>query len=703
MRIFVAKGPASVCRPRLGLPLVGLLLAAALVAASAQGASPPLDLDVELDPGTRQFRAVAHVRPDRRAHPRGFDFALHESLNVLSASADGKPVRIVAVRRQGALRQWRAAAPTGTTLRLEYGGTLPALTAELDHRDVLRQLPPMSASAGSFLPAGSGWYPQPAARFAYRVTISVPAGQRAIVPGRLDTETQVAGDTGRYRASFEFSQPADGIDLMAGPWLIRERIVARASGAPLRLRTYFTPELDATQGLAEGYLADSARYLERYAQEIGAYPYTEFSIVASPLPTGFGMPTLTYLGADVLRLPFIRATSLGHEVLHNWWGNGVFVDYTRGNWSEGLTTFMADYAYKEQDSAAAAREMRLGWLRDFSASKAARQPNLAAFRSRTHGAEAAVGYGKAAMLFVMLRDAIGDDAFERGIRLFWQAQRFRSADWHALRAAFEQASSRSLETFFAQWLSRPGAPHPRITRAIAHGNRATRLTLELAQAAPAYALHLPVHLVFPDRTETRSVAIDATRATVTLNLESAPIGVRLDPDLRVWRVLDPEQLPPILRQWIVAPAPRLVLVSDSADMRRAATELSARLFETPPSAIVHAEQIGDGEAPALLVGLPTDIDAALARIGAPPRPREVIAQGSAQVWTVQRESGPPLAVISADSAAALRALLRPLPHYGAQSWLVFDGSRALARGAWAAPGRLIAVEQDAESSTGANR
>ena len=135
----------------------------------------------------------------------------------------------------------------------------------------------------------------------------------------------------------------------------------------MRLRTYFFRDLDATAGLADGYLEDTRRYLERYGDEIGAYPYTEFSVVASPLPTGFGMPTLTYLGADVLRLPFIRATSLGHEVLHNWWGNGVYVDYAQGNWSEGLTTFMADYAYKERESAEAAREMRQGWLRDFAA------------------------------------------------------------------------------------------------------------------------------------------------------------------------------------------------------------------------------------------------------------------------------------------------------------------------------------------------
>jgi hypothetical protein len=32
------------------------------------------------------------------------------------------------------------------------------------------------------------------------------------------------------------------------------------------------------------------------------------------------MCSLTYLGRDILKLPFIKTTSLGHEVLHNWWG-----------------------------------------------------------------------------------------------------------------------------------------------------------------------------------------------------------------------------------------------------------------------------------------------------------------------------------------------------------------------------------------------
>ena len=676
---------------RPGFALAATLVILAVLAqgpARARPHSPPLELEVELDPGTRRLKVLAWVVPASR----DFHFELHESLAVTAASAGGKALHVVPAGRHGPVRGWRVAVPAAAgRLRLEYGGTLPALE-RLDHRGVLRGLPPMVSNEGSFLPAGGAWYPQPAALFAYRVTLSVPADQRALVPGRLRSEEVPADGSGRYRASFEFSQPADGIDLMAGPWVIREQMMPRASGGPLRLRTYFFRELDAMAGLADGYLDDTRRYLELYGGEIGAYPFTEFSVVASPLPTGFGMPTLTYLGAEVLKLPFIRATSLGHEVLHNWWGNAVYVDYAKGNWAEGLTTFMADYAYKERHSAEAAREMRLGWLRDFAAVPAGRQQSLASFRSRSHGAAAAVGYGKSAMLFVMLRDAIGEEAFRRGIRTFWDQQRFKVAAWSDLQAAFEQASGRPLGAFFEQWLTRAGGPAVKVTSAGARteGGR-IRLTLVLEQTAPVHALRLPIEIVYPGRAETRWIDSERQRDTVTLEVDALPEGVRLDPDLRVWRVLERAQLPPILRQWIIGRAPRLALASSANDVRAAAESLAQRLFEAPPQTIA-PDDLDRGTEPVLLAGLHADVDAALARAVLPPRPASLAGRGSAQVWTVNREAGAPVAVVSAQDAEALRALLRPLPHYGGQSWLVFEGSRALDRGVWPAPGRLIPVQ-----------
>ena len=298
------------------------------------------------------------------------------------------------------------------------------------------------------------------------------------------------------------------------------------------------------------------------------------------------------------------------------------------------------------------------------------------------------------MVFLMLRDEIGEAAFRRGIRSFWAQQRFHVASWDDLRLAFEQAADRPLAAFFDQWLNRAGGPAVDIVKATARpqdgGPGPFRLSLSVTQGAPAYALHLPLEIDYPGRSEVRWIDIGRSREDVSMRLDAVPTGLRLDPDLRVYRRLDREQLPPILRQWIVARAPRLVVVSPAADVREAAAALADRLFEVPPTTATR-DNVNKGSEPLLLAGLRADVDAALAAAGLPPRPAAVAGRGSAQVLTVEHATGAPLALISAENVDALLALLRPLPHYGGQSWLVFDGGRALDRGVWTAPGRLIPV------------
>jgi aminopeptidase N len=662
------------------LALLGLTLACATRAAR-------LNLDVQLDPESRRFAALAELQSEG-----DLVFALHESLAVHKATADGEPVTASAAGK-GPLREWRLQAKRGTTLQIEYGGTLPALDERIDHRSVLKELAPMTSSVGTFMPASSGWYPHPGGLFTYTVTLSLPASQRGLVAGRLVEETLPDGADARYVARFAFDASADGIDLMAGPYVVKEKWQERGGAKPVRLRTYFFRDLEP---LADGYLADSARYIELYSRQIGAYPFDMFSVVASPLPTGFGMPTLTYIGAQVLKLPFIRATSLGHEVLHNWWGNGVYADYTRGNWSEGLTTFMADYFYKEQESAAAAREMRQSWLRDFAAVPPDANRPLTAFRTRSHGAaEAAAGYGKAAMVFFMLRDAIGNDRYERGIRSFWEKYRFRTASWADLQSTFEQTSGQRLGPFFEQWVRRAGGPRVNVVEARAkRGSAGVVLSLGVVQSTPAYALHLPVEILYSGKSEVRTVSVERERQIVTIQLNEMPEGVRVDPELRVWRMLDRSELPPILRQWIAARAPRVVIAAAGRDAWLSAHNAAQSLFESAPRE-VNVATLLQSQDPVLIAGLHIEVDALLSAHGLPPRPQVFDGRGSAEVWTIEQSGRtPPIAVVSARDAPSLNATARALPHYGAQSYLVFNGSQVITRGVWPAQARVVRVLHD---------
>ncbi|MDO9600677.1 MAG: M1 family aminopeptidase [Rhodocyclaceae bacterium] len=649
--------------------LIALLwLPLAVLAAPAAQALPHLDLEVQLDPATRQFHATATLTADQPLT----GFRLGPEFEVTALQVNGRAVP-VARRLSGRAGAFHALPAGSRQAVIAYRAVLQPAQA-LDHRQVLGQRAATAAPDGSFLPGAAGWYPEIGKFFSYRLALSLPAGQKGLVPGNLVQES--ATNEG-YRATFEFPHPADGIDLMAGPYTVSERSLQLPDGRKIQVRTWFHPELAATNGLAQGYLDDSARYLERYSQLIGAYPFDIFSVVSSPTPTGFGMPSLTYLGREVIRLPFIRATSLGHEVLHNWWGNGVYPDWQKGNWSEGLTTFLADYAYQEDEGEAAAREMRLAWLRDFAAIPAGADTALKDFTSRHHGISSIVGYNKAAMVFLMLRDEIGRDAFERGLRLLWQRKQFQSASWADLEAAFATASGQSLSVFFRQWVGRPGAPEIRLKSAEHSGDK---LTVRFAQSG-SHALTLSLRLVYPQRTELRRVRLDGRKTRVVLDGIDASIeAVEPDPDYRLWRRVAPALLPPILREVFVAPGAQVVAADADAAVRAAAHALAARVLDARPSA-VGAEWPAAGAV--LLVGLDPSIDAWLARWGLPARPASKRgSSGTAQAWAGRDAAGRPYAVIAARDAPALKALERGLPHYGRQSWLVFEGARMAEKGVW---------------------
>jgi aminopeptidase N len=661
--------------------VLALTLAFSLTAVGEAAEGPPLphlDISLNLDPAQRTLAAdaILSVRGGNT-----LTVLLGEAFKPDGISLNGRPITAPSRIIEGQ-RGWRIPLKPGDNrIKLAYRGRLEPMDTALDHRQVLHRLPPMAGAEGVYLPSGSGWYPETYQLFSYRLKLRLPRGQIGVAPGELVRES--TGAQG-YEAEFDFPQSAEGIELMAGPYAVSEKM-AQIGGGTLRLRTYFHRELN---DLADAYLKDTEAYLRLYTDWIGPYPYAGFSIVSSPLPTGFGLPGLTYLGRQVLRLPFIRATSLGHEVLHNWWGNGVYPDWQSGNWSEGLTTFMADYAYKERESEAAAKAMRHGWLADFAAMPPEEDRPLTAFTARTHTASSIVGYGKTAMLFYMLREKIGKAAFDRGLRHFWRENRFRRAGWTDLRVAFEKASGEDLDYFFRQWLNRTGAPRLKLNQArLVSSASPWKLEVTLAQSHPSHELDVPLLIRTKGGGTKHTVRIGRSLQTVVIELSEPPQAVRLDPDFEIWRDLSEEETPAILRQLMIAARPRLHLAGEPA-FQRAAQGLVPRLLEGNPQP--YEAKIDE---PLLIIVPDAEAGAVLKRLELPPVPASLKGRGTARVWATRNTAGQPIMVVSAKHAEALSALSRGLPHYGRQSWLVFEGGKAVDKGIWPVEEKWVAVGQ----------
>ena len=647
---------------------IGLL---ALWPLPALAAGLHYDIALRLDPYQRTLAAEAQVRV---ADTGAVTLLLNPRLRIEHATLEAHPLPQTTPAPGAPIRLMIPPGPAGRALMLRWHGPLASAPAGLRHEDTLGRSVPTADAHGSFLPASSLWYPLPLRAntpipHSYTMRIATPAGQLGMSAGQPGEITR-NGD--EHHIEYRFPYPARGIDLIAGPYHVAERHTTSLDGRTLTLRTLFHDELVP---LATDYLAAVAHHLARYEALIGPYPYDSFTVVSSPTPTGFGMPTMTYLGIQVLRLPFIRDTSLAHEVLHNWWGNGVFPDYAHGNWSEGLTTFMADYAHAEQHGEARALEMRLNWLRELSGIPPEADRPLAEFTARHHGVSQAVGYNKAAMLFVMLRERIGPDAFYAGLRSFWETHRFATAGWQDLRRAFETSAGEPLESFFDAWLSRRGLPE-------LHLQAGPGATLHIVQTGEPWPLDLPLRIDTPNGAKARVVRLQGSLTVVDLSAHAAPRHVSLDPNHLTLRRLDRFEAPPILRELQFAGAPQLAIIAPGA-MHGDADTLASRLLDHRPHPLA-ANQAPDPAQPLLVIGAQAEITDWLSRHGLPDTPEELIGQGDTRMWTARLASGAPLAVIAADTPAALALALRPLPHYRQQSWLILDQGRAQARGTWPA-------------------
>jgi aminopeptidase N len=324
------------------------------------------------------------------------------------------------------------------------------------------------------------WYPLIEGLSIYELTASLPEGFSAV------SEADVITVRG-MEYSFHFPHPLTGINLAAGRYT-----ELKESFNTTDIYVYFFPE---DFHLAKTYLEYTKRYLKLYEDLIGPYPYRRFSVVENILETGYSMPTFTLLGRRVISLPFIVETSLGHEVLHQWFGNFVYGDLEKGNWLEAITTYLADHLYEEQKGRG--WEYRKKVLIDYqSYVNPTNETALEDFTRRRDPATRAIGYGKGAMVFHMLRNVLGEDIFYDSLRGFIEEKKFEPASWADLREAFERASGRDLEGFFTQWLTRKGVASfeikdPRVTFVKA----VPTVSFSVVQPAEPYSFTLPVKII----------------------------------------------------------------------------------------------------------------------------------------------------------------------------------------------------------------
>nr|WP_286183902.1 M1 family aminopeptidase [Labrenzia sp. R4_1] len=381
----------------------------------------------------------------------------------------------------------------------------------------------------------------------------------------------------------------------------------------------------------------------------------------------------------------MKGRSLAHEVLHNWWGNGVYVDYPSGNWSEGLTTFMADYGLAKDQGPEVAKTMRLQWLRDYAALPESRDERVRDFIGKEHQAAQIIGYNKAAFLFHMLEMEIGQERFAKGLQQFWSDYRYEMASWSDMRGVFETVSDKDLTAFFDQWLDRVGAPELTLADVQTEQTGDDHLTrVTVRQSAPAYSLLVPFELETPSETIRELKRLDGPEAVLEFRTRKAVTSVHVDPDFDLFRRLLPGETMPIMRDITLAPSVTMLSLYDDDVLTDQALGLANSLMDSGSTAKIVAEAPDLTQVslpPLIVVGEPAQLSKFAKDNAIAPVPDNVAA-GALTAWAAQTPAKSPVLFFATDSAEALRSARRSLRHYGRQSYVVLGGSKAPQRGIW---------------------
>ncbi len=402
------------------------------------------------------------------------------------------------------------------------------------------------------------WHPVADQDMLFELFARLPPGFTAVSEGNPITRS---GRERLYRAQVPY--PLQALHFAAGPYKVRAQKIGRVT-----IKTLFFTE---DNSLAPAYLKKAVGYIKRYEKLIGPFPYPEYKIVENRLPTGYGMAGFTLLGQAVLRLPFIKDTSLGHEILHSWFGNSVGLAPSGGNWCEGLTTYLADQSFAMD--AGRGREYRKNQVLRYLAY--VHPDNSMALKDFTSAGDSrpmarkirAIGYDKGSMVFHMLAREIGSQNFIQGLRELYRTKKFQRACWQDIEDIFARVSGQDLASFFDQWLQRTDIPKLRIARisvAQKNGRSVTRFHLLQENRVP-YSLQVPVVVRGLTGTTRKTLHTDQLDQEFAISTDSLPGQLVLDPDYDLMRALDNDEIPPTLSRFLGADKKTIVLPDNTQE------------------------------------------------------------------------------------------------------------------------------------------
>ena len=523
-------------------------------------------LIVEIDPSRHFLKVEDRLEIVKRGRVQTLSLLLNPKLKVtrVADQGTGQPlpwseIPFSAQARRLDISVQRAEEPL--LLSISYEGLIYDPILKEKELQFVRgdQTTGLISHEGVYLSGATHWYPDKPdsmARFEIEAAISEPF--RIVTQGELVSENLKEGT---WRSRWVNGLPDENLTLVAGKYSVRTR---KADG--IKISTYFFHEDDR---FSEIFLNAADEYLKVYSGLLGQYPFKKFDIVQNFFSSGYGFPTFTLLAPEAIRQgkEFLRPGALDHEIVHSWWGHYVSPKPGTGNWVEALTTYCANYYYKElKMGKETARKYRADVMQKYAIEVApSKDYPLWKFEGKETELDAQIGYGKGSMVFHMLRRIVGKDLFFSTLRKFAVQYGGKQASWEDIRKIFEEASGKKLDWFFSQWLDRAGGPQLRLENVkLQTTSNGYAVSGEVVQEGDVYQFLLPIEVDEGLGKRRLFLEVSKRRSSFSIEVPRMPLRLTLDPDDHLFRRLYPEEIIPGLNA-LLEDREKIIIVSDQGD------------------------------------------------------------------------------------------------------------------------------------------
>jgi len=202
--------------------------------------------------------------------------------------------------------------------------------------------------------------------------------------------------------------------------------------------------------------------LEIFNRLFGKYPYEQLSIVASDFFIG-GMeyPNLVMISQSLYEINenFPLEYVIAHEVAHQWWYGIIGNNEITEPWlDEALTEYATLMYFEEKYGDKIEKEVYEQMIKaqyeNFAVGSSKEEGILRSLKEFDSALEySSIVYSKGAMFIKELRDQMGDEAFIKALREYFETYKFKNATTEDFYSIIQKNTNKDLKDEFSKWLN----------------------------------------------------------------------------------------------------------------------------------------------------------------------------------------------------------------------------------------------------------